>query len=421
MSCDLKTKNALLKIFELILSSDINKLLTIKTGTLVKKLTQKYLENTNIINSNFSNNFNLEALDFETQIMINNLNNLLKKENHNINFDEVIRIHENTDTIKLWLCLAVILQVNKNEFILFENGHECAISGEIILKIMDNPSNFHLTYNPMSESEFSYIKQLGELFNCEIYENCAIDYNKITSAMQQWLLSLPKYAWVVNQKYQGYNKYESISKEYLKFRDMLKIYPISPIQTIRYKIPKIFNTDFFLLIMEIENVKSYFEYLIFSLENRILEDLDYIFDGNFEEWVIYKTTASKDKFMHENSEEEIFSLISISKNERFVKLCEFCLNIEPNNFEDSTPSKLFDKLISIKKTIDKHKNISNLIHFRGKDFKFCFEKSKNNQYVKILSNEINSILNEYGKNLSANEKRTALLEIMQNFNKVVAL
>lgn len=78
---NLKIKNALFKIFELIFTRDINKLLSINSKNKVGKMVKQYLINTSIVSLDCSNNFNLEALDFETQKLINDLKNLMKQDN----------------------------------------------------------------------------------------------------------------------------------------------------------------------------------------------------------------------------------------------------------------------------------------------------------------------------------------------------
>ena len=75
---DLKTKNALLKISELILLKSINRLLSAKSSTLAGKFVKQYLISTNIVSESYREDFNLETLDFETQIMVNQLKNLMK-------------------------------------------------------------------------------------------------------------------------------------------------------------------------------------------------------------------------------------------------------------------------------------------------------------------------------------------------------
>lgn len=204
------------------------------------------------------------------------------------------------NNIKLWICITIILQNFKNEFNIFENQEERQMCSETILKIIDNSSNFSLFYKSLSDGELDHINKLSTILNCKSVLSEFIDYFDIVHSMQQWLLSLPKYTWVISRYYIEKNKYTDIDSKFLKFRDILKIFPLNPVQTIKFKISEIFGTTNFAdLLKNIKNAKEYFESLVLALKDNILNDLNYIFDGDFKKW-LRELSNEKKKFLTVN-------------------------------------------------------------------------------------------------------------------------
>lgn len=152
--------------------------------------------------------------------------------------------------------------------------------------------------------------------------------------------------------------------------------------------------------------------MILALKDNILNDLNYIFDGDFKKW-FRELSNEKKKFLYENSEEQIFSFENISNSQLLDSICDMFVGIKLNDFEDDTPSKIFMKLVDIKNTIENQATDVTVVNINNFDIDYKLQRAPQSPKIGILSDEIISILQEYGKSLTINEKRIALLDVLQ--------
>ena len=411
---DNKLRNNLSKILDMIFNNEIDKILKIKSRGDIGKLIKEHLLDTNILGSKNPCEFSLEALDFETQIIINTISDLVKRTSSSTCFESIISELLNVNQVKLWICISLVLNKNRDSILLLKNQEECLLNSQTILSAIENPEHFYLSYEYLEDDERSYINNLGKLFNYSPKNINYIDYKGIIDCIQEWVLSLPKYACVITEHYVGKGEYQKVDKKFIGFRNTIKIFPLQPVRTVRYKFMEIFDTkDFKALINEISKAKDYFDSLTLSTEEAILEDFNFIFDNDFKGWV-ERLTPLQRNYLYENSEEEIFQLINMEKSSLFKSLCKVCLGIQVDYFNDDSPRILFEKLKYIKNLIYENTNEYGTTKIIGPNLNFIFKKSEFNPKVEMLCNEISSILSEYGKSLSENEKRTALVYAIIN-------
>lgn len=258
--------------------------------------------------------------------------------------------------------------------------------------------------------------------------------------MKQWYLSLPKFSKESTVKYIGSLNYEDIPKEKREFLSSLRMEIENPREYIFEKLFRIFGyRNFNIEVVEkIRECKGYYENLLESLEEKLLEDIRGIFGGT-EEIGVISTLKDWEESLNSKTREHIFNknenrvleLIRESGNNEklFVeKLARVISSLRIEDWNRNTIERFLEELKNIKLSVEEFdKNLSSesqsesnsykisFVNEEGKEQIRSFEKIECSRRATLLYNDLLSSIDEMGESISEQEIRQILMDILKNY------
>ena len=281
----------------------------------------------------------------------------------------------------------------------------------------------------------------------EYIHNNEKEYNNfefIVRAMQRWFFQLPKYTKETNSVYENKTKYKQLDKKVLKFKNALKAPEINAREFLFNKLPNIFGYKSFVpnLKDDIVTTKEYLDNIKSNLIIKLSNEMRTMFATN--NLNAKATLSSVMKDWSEQLNEDVLNHAFSSSEEQMLNMCikptadvtQFVesfartstglriddwdnvtidsFNISVNKFKDNVEA-YNDKIVKQGKNKTEFYKISYTDASGHEEFK-TFEKTTYSPQAKLLYNDTEAIMQEYGESLTPDEKRQVLVDII---NKVL--
>lgn len=414
---------------------------TIKNeGILVEKSGNYYINIENLKNSKLQNvlnvikNFVLKSS--EKQISFQGLYDKLLEPNNHIGMKKGL----------VPIYIACVLHHYKKYAVILKNGKEVEINAKLLDSINEEPDSYSIALEEWDTKKEKYIEDLKKTFSEYVHEE-ETEYNNfefIVRAMQRWFFQLPKYTKETTSEYIERDKYKSIDSKILKFKNSLKAPEINAREFLFNKLPEIFGYESFSLNLEndIINAKEYLDNIKTNLIISLSNEMRTMFATNnlnkkaslssvMKDW---SEQFSEDVLTHafSNSEEQMLNLCikPTADATQFVEM--FARTSTGLRIDDWDKITIESYNLSVEKFKNNVEAYNNKITKQGKNktefYKISyidasgsevyktFEKQEYSPQAKLLYNDTEAIMHEYGESLSAEEKRQVLVDII---NKVL--
>ncbi len=339
--------------------------------------------------------------------------------------------------------LAAVLHYYKKYAVVLKGKKEIEINARLLDSININPDEYEISLEKWDSSKEEYLNFLKDLFAKYIHEGEA-KYNSfefITRAMQRWLMQLPKYTKETNEYYIGNDDFKPIKSEVLKFRNALKNPELNAREFLFNKIFEFYGYDKFNknvkdLILDSKNeIEQIKENLIHFLE----KDISAIFSKSSANNKASLSSILKDwteqfnedvlSHMYSESENAILKVCVAASNDtqRLIEaLAKASTSLRIEDWNNITISGFIRAIKKFKENVEKYHNklttnksnkiagsykISFIDENGGETFR-TFEKAEYNKMAKLMYNDAESMVMEYGESLSAGEKRQVLVDVI---------
>ena len=409
-------------------------------GILVEKAGQYYINTENLKNKKLQNVLNLIkkfiVKSSEKQLSFKELYDILTEPNHHIGMKMGL----------IPIYIACVLHHYKKYAVILKNGKEVEINAKLLDSINEEPYNYNIALEEWDTKKEKYIEDLKNTFSEYVHEE-ETEYNNfefIVRAMQRWFFQLPKYTKEMTTEYVDKNKSKALDKRILKFKNSLKAPEINAREFLFDKLPEIFGYETFSLKIEqdILAAKEYLDNIKANLINTLSGEMKEMFATNNLNKKASLSSVLKD--WSEQFSEDVLTHAFSSSEEQMLGLC-LKPTADTNKFIEmfartSTGLRIDDwdqiTIESYNISLEKFKNnieaYSNKIAKQGKnktefykisyidasgheEFK-TFEKKEYSSQAKLLYNDAEAMMEEYGESLSSEEKRQVLVDII---NKVL--
>ena len=415
-------------------------------------ITRGLLLNNGILTKNLYNqmNINLDIEDKKLRDVLKIIDNFIAKESATQwkSFKELydkLLLPENSIGLKrgvIPIYLALIIHRYKKSLIVKSERGEEKIDAELLNNINEKPEEYSVYLESLNSEKEEYVERLSDLFaEYQMGERAEINsFKHQVITMKQWYLSLPKFSKESTVKYIGSLNYEDITKEKREFLSSLRMEIENPREYIFEKLFRIFGyRNFNIEVVEkIRECKGYYENLLESLEEKLLEDIRGIFGGT-EEIGVISTLKDWEESLNSKTREHIFNknenrvleLIRESGNNEklFVeKLARVISSLRIEDWNRNTIERFLEELKNIKLSVEEFdKNLSSesqsesnsykisFVNEEGKEQIRSFEKIECSRRATLLYNDLLSSIDEMGESISEQEIRQILMDILKNY------
>ena len=338
--------------------------------------------------------------------------------------------------------LACVLHHYKKYAVILKNNKEVEINAKLLDSINEEPEKFYIALEEWDTQKENYIINLKNTFVEYVHEN-ETEYNNfefVVRAMQRWFFQLPKYTKEMLSEYVSKDKYKPLDKKILKFKNALKSPEINAREFLFNKLPEIFGYNIFSPSLEkdIISTKEYLDNVKCNLIKTLADEMKTMFATNnlnskatlssvMRDWVeqLNKNVLTN---AFSSSEEQMLKLCSNPSSDtvHFIELFARIstglriddwdnitidsYNITIKKFKDNI--ELFNDSISSDNDIREFYKISYTDSAGIESFK-TFKKIEYSSQAKLLYNDAEAMMQEYGESLTPEEKRQVLVDIIQ--------
>ncbi len=369
--------------------------------------------------------------------------NSVSEQNFNILYDKLTspnyKIGLKQGLIPIYI--AIVLHLYKKDLIVKHKNNEVKITADLLELINKSPKDFTVIRENWTIEKLEYITKLEKLFSKTVIEQEKQynSYSYIVSAMNKWFVGLPKYVKESTDIYMGVNnKSKPLSKERKKFINTLKIESDNQYDYLFNKVPKMFGMSEFsvTVIDNISSTKNIYDSMLVDLFDKLLIDLRNIFSENslenattisiIKDW-LEQFDDKTQNYLFNNNENKILDLIKNTSNDEhtFVqRLGKLVTSLRIEDWNKNTIKTFLEDIVTFKNTIEEHNN-KEIITDNSDEYQFSFKtkegyekvrtfsKMEYSKKAKLLYNDIESNLGEYGQAVTEQEKRQILIELLE--------
>lgn len=335
--------------------------------------------------------------------------------------------------------IATILHLYKKNLVILHNDNEVKITPELLNDINQSPQNYSVVLENWNEEKAQYMALLETLFSKYVKEH-EKGYNSFTYillAMNQWYLSLPKYAKEATVIYEK-GKSKNIDAAKRKFVNSLKQFDINPREFLFEKIFSIYGMDSFNVevVDNIKATKNIYENAINNLIEALNSNVYIVFAASkskgsltsiIKDW--YETLDERAKQnLYSGNENQILELMANITNDEsaFIqRLAKAITFLRVEDWNNETFSEFINELKTFKKTVEVFNLYSVPEINASASYEIAFVDNEGNKELKrfnkgpysgkakLLLNDINSLLDDYGQAITEQEKRQILMELLE--------
>ncbi|NCC87247.1 MAG: hypothetical protein EOM05_05200 [Clostridia bacterium] len=340
--------------------------------------------------------------------------------------------------------VAVVLRKYVSSVSVLLDGKEQRINGDLLSAINEKPFAYDIRIDSWDADKEEYICRIEELFLPYIIEQekSFNNLSYITTAMNRWYQSLPKYSKELTEFYLGtYPKSvkKTLSASKKQFINAIKQVEVNPHQFLFEDVLGIFGMSSFSLdvIDNIRSTKEDFDAALTVLIDAVSNDIRFIFGGTIKgcttvsaakNWFESLSTSTI-QYLFANNENQVLSLIELSSNDdsQFTqRLAKAITSLRMEDWTRRTIDDFISSLIAFKKTVDEYNmNAENSTELNSNAYKIVFtdengtdtvrsfERVEFSKKAKLLQNEIKTSLEEMGQSITEQEKRQVLIELLK--------
>ena len=355
---------------------------------------------------------------------------------------DTLTLHENGFGLKygvIPIYIALVLHLCKKHLVILYRGNEVKITPELLNDINENPCEYSVILEDWNEEKARYMEQLEGLFEENVTEREKA-YNSFTYlmlAMNRWYLSLPKYAKEMISKYRADGKTEKVDPAKRKFINNLKQLNGNPREFLFETIFEIFGMKEFTVnvIPIIREVKEEYENAVNSLIRELNNSIKTIFAAGkakgsltsiVKDWCESLSEKSK-QYLYSGNENRILELmVNVTNDEStFVqRLAKAVTSLRIEDWNNDTVDMFLRDLQTFKTTIESYNNYKEtttntaasyeiiFTDTNGEKIPKRFDKAEYSDRAKLLLNEMNAQLEDYGQSITEQEKRQVLIELL---------
>lgn len=259
------------------------------------------------------------------------------------------------------------------------------------------------------------------------------DETALVSAFQFWYFSLPKYTKGTSNSYIGNGKTSGIDSSILRLKDCLRSPELDADNFLFEKLPAIFNeVDLSVLVGHVLQARSVIDNTLPSMLEALQKDVCSIFHcyGRSDLWQTlsgwYNGLPGHTKRHCFECGEDRLLKAAIKSGDSISAFCSIMTGLEPEYFEETTPTLLFDKISEYKTVIENHasgwrseaKNTYS-INLDGQAIKTFGKTPDVSKIGRLMENELTAVVSEYGQAVNLNEKRQILLNVLDGIGNVM--
>ncbi|AKL95589.1 hypothetical protein CACET_c21420 [Clostridium aceticum] len=339
--------------------------------------------------------------------------------------------------------LAVVLRELKRYTVIVRNGQEMDIKGQLLDDINEKPEEFEVYLENWDEEKESYIQHLEGLFY-DYIEPSEKEYNTfeyVFRAIHRWFLALPKYTKEHTQKYLGSESFNKVDRKILRLRNTLKGTRMNSRDFLFSRIFDIFCYGEFstAVLTDIIEIKEAMDGTKEELINILANDLKVIFSNEekteaslssiMKDWYEGLDQLVKENLFSQGEDQFLKEVQRISNNhyEFIEKIAKLITGLRIDDWDDKKVSLFIERVKLFKGNIEafskelQQKGVEEIdqmsykvsFYLEGEEKTKSIVKQEVSNKGKLLYNEIESILNDYGTVVDTNEKRQILLEIFE--------
>lgn len=356
---------------------------------------------------------------------------------------DILTLPENGFGLKLGVIpiyIAVVLHSCKNNTVILYKQNEVKITPDLLNEINNNPQDYSVKLENWNNEKSIYTQKLENLFSNFVKQH-EKNYNTFTyllNAIQNWYLSLPKYAKELKTVFDSYGSPCEVSLPSRKFINALRQPNINPREFLFDKTFSIYDfKDFDSSIIEnIEDTKRTYDSAIQNLMSALIFKTKKMFylgkteislSSAIKDWVENLKPATLQNLFpgNENDILKVMTNINNNENEFIEKLAKAVSFLRLEDWNNETIERYMSDLEKFKRTIESFNSL-NKQNFEstasyeiiftdntGKKEPKRFTKAPYSNKAKLLLNEMTSQLEEYGQSITEQEKRQVLIELLE--------
>ena len=338
--------------------------------------------------------------------------------------------------------LACVLHHYKKYAVILKNNKEVEIDAKLLDSINEEPGNFYIALEEWDGQKENYIVNLKNTFAEYVHED-ETEYNNfefVVRAMQRWFFQLPKYTKEITSEYESKEKYRALDKKILKFKNALKTPELNAREFLFNKLPEIFGYKGFSSYLEkdIISAKNYLDNVKNNLIKTLADEMKIMFATDNLNSKASLSSVMKDWV--EQLDKSVLNHAFSSSEEQMLKLCsnptadaiQFVetfartntglriddwdnitidsYNITIKKFKENI--EFYNDSLSSNNVTKEFYKISYTDASGIESFK-TFKKMEYSSQAKLLYNDAEAMMQEYGESLTAEEKRQVLVDIIQ--------
>ena len=326
------------------------------------------------------------------------------------------------------ILLAIAIQEYSENVILYYQDREIEVNQNNVSKVFDEPNKYYLYVEKGTEEKLIYIKNMADIFNCELGKIERNNIKNIVYTMKSWSLSLPK-----------------ITRDLVEADDIVEEQSFINIKNILLKEDLNVNEFVFEIIPEELNEKKF---NVITAKVSLMKEK---FDNYVESYIQKQIIKFKEIFSH-NSKSNLNSLLSNwykkiddelkntitsldTKNileyinqmntfndiEIFQRFSEILLGYSVEDWDSNSSKVFFEKINNIIEEVKNLKKVDNSdkevveIKLGNDEIKKYINATEVSPLGNTLKNNIEDSIDEYGNSISESEKIKILLDLIKKY------
>lgn len=317
------------------------------------------------------------------------------------------------------LPLLVAMSINElddNVLFYFENK-EIDLDADNINKMVANPKKYYFCVEKGSKEKTEYLNRLLSIFNLKSTCSFRDDIKLISSRMNNWIMSQPR----IIRSLTKFNNYLGIDESFIDLKSIFSGFNINSHEVLFKKVPALFDND---LNKATEAIGKYVESnndLLMNFSASLSDSVKTLLNaesseslaGAFENWIMdskanLRLLEDREKSfvaLFQNSNYDDISLInSISRNIVRTRISDW-----DKDYSDT----IIDAISKIISSINDRKMINEVMPSNN-DVEFVYSNPEKQMSVmgKLLKNNLEEALEEFGDSVSNEEKITILRKLI---------
>ncbi|MCM1164789.1 MAG: hypothetical protein NC299_00295 [Lachnospiraceae bacterium] len=334
------------------------------------------------------------------------------------------------------LYIAVVLHFVKKGIVIRYKNEEVKITSDLLNSINEAPEDYSTVMEDWDDNKANYLRRLEEVFNDFIVERekSFNSFAYIAMAMTRWYVELPRCA---KEMKEYYDTGKPVSKEYLKFINLLKQPTENSRELLMVNIPKVYGSKVPSLPIadSIFSAKGKFESAKKGLIEKLILITKNVFQGKkkvslnsvLSDWYdgLKPETLQKQFSGNENAVIELIRSVTNDDKTFTERLAKLLVGLRIDDW-NADSVEIFEKALrDFKSVVDEYNVADHSLDSPENTPKLIFSDSSGNEVVrvienveysgraKLLYNDISAAVEEMGEAVSVQEKRQVLLDILK--------